>query len=128
MFDALEWPGRPHMKIMLPQVRKSVLEKVIESRFYMFGAPAWPGRPHMKMMLPPVRRNVQREVSNGSCYRKSSLHVWCTGMTGQAAHEDDAAPVEANHGGQELSQAPHLAHQVHLPRIIVNMLAKNCAE
>ena len=35
-------------------------------------------------------------------------------MPGQAAHEDDAAPVEPDHGGKELSQAPYLPHQVHL--------------
>ncbi len=46
-------------------------------------------------------------------------------MAGQAAHEDDAAPVEANHGGQELSQAPHLTHQVHLPSINIIILAKS---
>jgi hypothetical protein len=44
-------------------------------------------------------------------------------MARQAAHEDDAASVEANHGGQELSQAPHLAHQVYLPSINVIILA-----
>ncbi len=42
----------------------------------------------------PVDAYHVREVSIGkSCYKKSSLHVWCTGMAGQAAHEDDAAPV-----------------------------------
>jgi hypothetical protein len=73
-----------------------------------------------------VEADHAREVNIGSCYRKSSLHVWCAGMAGQAAHEDDAAPVEADHGGQELSQAPHLAHQVHLPSIIVIILANDC--
>ncbi len=45
----------------------------------------------------PVEMDHVREVSMGSCYRKSSLHVWCTGMAGQAAHdahEDDAAGEE----------------------------------
>jgi hypothetical protein len=37
------------------------------------------------------------EVSKGSCYRMSSLHVWCAGMAGQAVHEDDAAPVDTDH-------------------------------
>jgi hypothetical protein len=35
-------------------------------------------------------------------------------MSWQATHEDDAAPVEPDHGGQELSQAPDLTHQVDL--------------
>jgi hypothetical protein len=39
----------------------------------------------------PVETDHVREVSIGSCYRKSSLHVWCAGMAGQAAHEDDSA-------------------------------------
>ncbi len=43
-----------------------------------------------------------------------SLHVWRPGMSWQATHEDDAAPVEPDHGGQELSQAPDLTHQVDL--------------
>ena len=41
-------------------------------------------------------------------------HVGSPGVSGQAAHEDDAAPVHPDHGGQELPQHPDLAQQVHL--------------
>jgi hypothetical protein len=37
----------------------------------------------------PVEADHVREGSIGSCYRTSSLHVWCACMSGQAAHEDD---------------------------------------
>ena len=41
-------------------------------------------------------------------------HVGSPRVSGQAAHEDDAAPVHPDHGGQELSQYPDLTHQVDL--------------
>ena len=41
-------------------------------------------------------------------------HVGGPGVTREATHEDDAASVHADHGGQELPQYPDLAHQVDL--------------
>ena len=35
-------------------------------------------------------------------------------MTWESTHEDDAAVVEVDHGGEELLQAPHLSHKVDL--------------
>ena len=42
-------------------------------------------------------------------------------MSGQATHEDDAAPVETDHGGQELTQTPDLTHQVHLQQVTIRI-------
>ncbi len=73
------------------------MEAVIESRLYMFGAPALARQAAHEDDAAPVDTDHVREESMGSCYRKSSLHVWCPGMAGQATHEDDAAPVETDH-------------------------------
>jgi hypothetical protein len=43
-------------------------------------------------------------------------------MSWQATHEDDAAPVEPDHGGQELSQAPDLTHQVDLHIFFIKLI------
>ena len=50
-----------------------------------------------------------------TCYRVMDVsHVGGPRVSGQTAHEDDAAPVHPDHGGQELPQHPDLAQQVHL--------------
>ena len=50
---------------------------------------------------PSVETYHVREVSIGSCYRKSSLHVWCAGMAGQAAHEEKRQVHEVARARQE---------------------------
>jgi hypothetical protein len=66
------------------------MEAVIESRLYI--SDGWHGRAGRTQKMLPQARKIGIE----KCDKKSSLHVWCSGMAGQAAHEDDAAPVEAN--------------------------------
>ena len=46
-------------------------------------------------------------------------------MTREATHEDDAASVHVDHGGQELSQYPDLAHQVDLNTKTLSQLSLN---
>ncbi len=71
--------------------------------------------------LPKICRGQRQENEGGNSY-KSSLHVWRPGVSWQATHEDDAAPVEPDHGGQELSQAPDLTHQVDLHIFLQNLI------